>query len=136
MKKNDKSIDRLTSKQIKNLGLDEPSPDFTFKVMQSIALEPQPEIGIKPRKYWWLLVFVPVITAIAWYCMVTFKLIGYGLLVLTSAENNIKPYIASFIDLFAKLKSLTISPFLIVSFIAIISLLIIEDFTARMKHSS
>jgi len=136
MKKNDKTIDRLTSKQIRNLGLDEPSADFTLKVMQSIALERQPDIIEKPRKYWWLLVFVPLITAIAWYCMVTFKLIGYGSMVLTSTENNIKPYIASFIDLFAKLKSLTISPFLIVSFIAVLSLLIIEDLTARMKHSS
>jgi hypothetical protein len=133
MKKNDKILEQLTSRHIKSLGQDEPSADFTLKVMQSIAFEPQPEFVEQQKNYWWLLIFVPAITAIAWYCIVTLKLADYRLL---SLENNMKPFIAPFIELFSKLKGITLSPLLMVSFIAILSLLLIEDLTKRVKHSA
>ena len=133
MKKSDKILEQLTSRHIKSLEPDEPSADFTLKVMQSIALETKPEFVEQQKNYWWLLIFVPVLTAITWYCIVALKLAGYRLF---SLENNFKPFIAPFIELFSKLKGITLSPLLMVSFIAILSLLLIEDLTKRVKHSA
>jgi hypothetical protein len=133
MKKNEKSIEQLTSKYVKSLGQDEPSADFTLKVMQSIAFGTQPEFVEQQKNYWWLLIFVPILTAITWYSIVALKLTDYRLLPL---EYNMKPFIAPFIELFSKLKGITLSPFLMVSFIAILSLLLIEDLTKRLKHSA
>jgi len=133
--KKDKTIEKLTVLMIKNLGLDEPSADFTVKVMQSIALEAQPEYLVQ-RNYWWLLGLIPVFTAISWYFIVLFRLSGYVIQFLTSFLTIVQPFIAQFLSLFTQLKNLSISPLLLIGFIAVLSLLTIEELATRIKRSS
>ena len=76
MKENDNAIEKLTTDRIKKLGLDEPSADFTNKVMQLVVSE-QPSFAAKQRNYWWLLAFVPLLVSIIWYSIIFFHLTSY-----------------------------------------------------------
>jgi hypothetical protein len=130
--KNEKYLDEITSKHMKNMGLDEPSADFTLKVMQSIALAPQHQIAQK-QKYW-LLLFIPVLMGIGWYMIPSFNLSGYGHQLLFSVRDNIQPLVSSFSDFFSSLKN--ISPVIIISSLAVLLLLFIEELATRIKHTS
>ncbi|HEY4785265.1 MAG TPA: hypothetical protein VIH57_04420 [Bacteroidales bacterium] len=135
MKKNDKVMDKLTASRIKNLGVDVPSPDFTLKVMQTVV-SIQPAYAVKQRKYWWALVFVPVIIGIAWYSIIFFKLTGVVSQLWTFAISEGQGMVMTVISLFSPLKHLDLPPFLVVGFIAILLLLTIEELLKRAKQSS
>lgn len=131
MKKNEKNIDKLTSERIKNTGLEEPSTDFTWKVMQSIALVPQPKIETNHKRFWLLLV-IPVIIGILSGAIVALNLSQYLVNPWPSFMHSLHPFIASFVEIFTSLKS--VSPVIIFSFIAVVLLLVIEDFVRRNKQ--
>jgi len=129
--KNNKNIDELTSKHIKNLGLEEPSADFTSKVMQSVALLPQPEIKPKQFKYWYLLL-IPVIAGSIPVTIIAFNLEDFLAIHWLSFKNSVHPFISSFVEIISSLKN--VSPIIIISFTAVLLLLIIEEVYSRNKQ--
>jgi len=134
MKTNDKTIEALIAGKIKNLGLDEPSAEFTLKVMQVIA--EQPAISVKQRNFWWLLALIPILVGIGWYILLILKLTGYITRLWESIVSGIQPYVAAIISLPDQFKSIKISPLLFIGFVAIIMLLTIEELYSRAKHTS
>jgi len=134
MKTNDKTIEALIASNIKSLGLDEPSAEFTLKVMQSIA--EQPAISVTQRNYWWLLTLIPILAGIGWYILLILKLTGYITRFWESIVSGIQPYVNTIISLPDQFKSIKVSPLLFIGFVAIIMLLTIEELYSRAKHTS
>ena len=134
MKKNDKNMDKLLAGRIKNLGLEEPSADFTLKVMQSVA--EQPAFEVKQRNYWWILSLIPILVGICWYFLLIFELTGYVSRFWTSIISGVQPYINAFVSLTDQFKGIKVSPLLIVGFIAIMILLAIEELFSKAKRTS
>jgi hypothetical protein len=130
MMNNKKNIEELTSERIKNMGLEEPSADFTRKIMQSVALLPKPKVEKKQINYWYLSI-VPVIGLI-WLSLVVFKLTNYVIIYWQFFKNGIHPFITSMINIFSRLKN--VSPIIIISFIAVLILLVIEEVISRNKQ--
>jgi hypothetical protein len=134
MKKKDKAIEKLTFQVIKNLELDEPSSDFTKKVMQAVALEPQLHLN-KEKNYWWVLVFIPVIAAISFYLTGFLKMPE-----LTYFSNSFAAAIEASVNQFllwlASLKNINISSVLVIGFIAAVLLLTIEECIKWIKITS
>ncbi len=128
---NKKNIEELTSERIKNVGLEEPSADFTSKVMQSVVLLPQPKIEKKLINYRYLII-APVLIGLIWLSMVIFKLTDYIIMYWQFLRNGIRPLMTSLIDIFIQLKS--VSPIIIISFIAVLLLLVIEEVVSRKKQ--
>jgi hypothetical protein len=127
---NKKNIEELTSERVKNIGLEEPSADFTRKIMQSVVLLPQPEIKKKQINYWYLII-APIIGLI-WLSSVVFNLTNYVIIYWQFFKNGIHPFITSTINIFSQLKN--VSPIIIISFIAVLILLVIEEVISRNKQ--
>jgi len=127
-------MDKLLAGRIKNVGLEEPSADFTLKVMQSVA--EQPAFEVKQRNYWWILSLIPILVGICWYFLLIFELTGYVSRFWTSIISGVQPYINAFVSLTDQLKGLKVSPLLIVGFIAIMMLLAIEELFSKAKRTS
>jgi hypothetical protein len=134
MKKNNKTIEELTSRRIKNLGPDEPSADFTQKVMQSILIENRPVYSLPQRNYFWLMGLIPLIIIIGWYFLVVFQLTGYADRLWISVTKSIQLFLSIFLSFLIQLKNISIQPTILISFIAILFLLFIEEFLSRTKH--
>ena len=134
MKDNNKTIEEITSRWIKNLGPDEPSADFTQKVMQSILSENIPAYSSRKRNYLWLIGLIPVIIIISWYLLVIFHLTGYIDHLWISVTKFIQPIFSYTLSLFIQFKSISIPPSILISLVAILFLLIIEEFVSRTKH--
>jgi hypothetical protein len=126
-------MDKLLAGRIKNLGLEEPSADFTLKVMQSVA--EQPAFEVKQKNYWWVLSLIPVLVGICWYFLLIFELTGYVSRFWTSIISGVQPYINAFASLTDQFKGIKVSPLLIVGFIAIIMLLTIEELFSKAKRT-
>jgi hypothetical protein len=133
MKKNDKTPDKTTADRIKNLGLDEPSADFTNKVMQLIVSE-QPLYTEKPRNYWWLLLLIPVLSGIIGYSLVFFRLTGYISHFWDSLQSTINPFINTIISSADQFKHINLPAYMLLGFTAILALLTIEELISRTKH--
>ena len=131
---NDETIEEITSGWIKNLASDEPSADFTQKVMQSIISEKQPAYSSRQRNYFWLTGLIPVIIIISWCLLVIFHLTGYIDHLWISVTRFIQPVLSDILSLFIQLKSISIQPSILIGLIAILFLLIIEEFVSRTKH--
>jgi hypothetical protein len=134
MNKTDHSIEELTAKRIKKLGLDEPSANFTLKVMEHITLEKQPEILSQRINFWWF-ALTPVLAGITWYALVLLKPMGYFNKLWLSVLNFFQTFIDLFLSLVTNLKSISISPLLLVGFTAIFSLMTLEEIVHRMKRT-
>jgi hypothetical protein len=134
MKNNKKNIEELTSGRIKNLGFDEPSEDFTQKVMQSILTANQPVHSMRPKRYYWLMGLIPVIIIICWYFLVHFQLTGYIDRFWISVTNSIQTFLGKFLSFLTQLRNISIQPTILISFITVLSLLIIEEFVNRSRR--
>ena len=134
MKNNNKTIEDLTSRWIKNLRPDEPSADFTQKVMQSILSENLPAYSSRQRNYFWLIGLIPIIIIISWYFLVIFQLTGYIDHLWISVTKSIQPVLSALLSFYNQLKSISIQPTILISFLAILFLLIIEEFIGRTKR--
>ncbi len=134
MKNNDKINDTLTADRIKNLGLEGPSADFTFKVMQAVVSE-QPVYGVKQRNYWWLLTLIPVFVGIVWFSIVYFGLTVYISNFWVSVVSVVQPYANALVSMVKQVKHISIPMFLPIGFIAILTLLTIEELIGRTKHT-
>jgi hypothetical protein len=131
---NNKTIEEITSGWIKNLGPDEPSADFTQKVMQSIVIEKQPADSSRKRNYLWLTGLIPVVIIISWRLLVIFHLTVYIDRLWISVTRFIQPVLSDVLSLFIQLKSISIQPSILIGLTAILFLLIIEEFVGRTKH--
>ena len=131
---NNKTIEEITSGWIKNLGPDEPSADFTQKVMQSIVIEKQPAYFSRKRNYLWLTGLIPVVIIISWRLLVIFHLTVYIDRLWISVTRFIQPVLSDVLSLFIQLKSISIQPSILIGLTAILFLLIIEEFVGRTKH--
>jgi hypothetical protein len=134
MKNNKKNMEERTSSRIKNLGFDEPSPDFTQKVMQSILKADRPAYALRPGKSFWLMGLIPVIMIICWYLLVLFQMTGYIDRLWISVNNSVQLFLSRFISFFIQLKNISIQPTILISFITVLSLLIIEEVVSLTKR--
>jgi hypothetical protein len=134
MKNDKKNTEERTSSRIKNLGFDEPSPDFTQKVMQSILKADQPAYDLRPGKSLWLMGLIPVIMIICWYLLVLFQLTGYIDRLWISVNNSVQLFLSKFISFFIQLKNISIQPTILISFVTVLSLLIIEEVVSLTKR--
>jgi hypothetical protein len=132
MKENDKTIDKLSSLRIKGIGLDEPSADFTVRVMK--VIEEQPVYQTKQKSNWWMLSLVPVSIAVCSYIIVFFELSGPIYAFWTSFLDFSKPLASRFLSFLAQLKNINIPPMFLVGFLAILSLLAIEEIVGKLKR--
>ena len=133
MKENDNAIEKLTTDRIKKLGLDEPSADFTNKVMQLVVSE-QPSFAAKQRNYWWLLAFVPVLVGIIWYSIIFFHLTGYISHLWNVLAVNVQVFVITNISSVGQFRHISLPSYILFGFIAILALLTIEELISRAKH--
>jgi hypothetical protein len=134
MKNNKKNIEELTSSLIKNLGFDEPSADFTQKVMQSILETNRPAYSLRSEKPFWLMGLIPVIIIISWYFLVHFQLTGTIDRIWISVTNSIQLFLSNFLSFLIQLKNISIQPTIMIGFITVLSLLIIEEFVSWTRR--
>lgn len=126
-------IDKESSEWLKKLSLEEPSGDFSRNVMQSVyALENRKE---KAFNYWWFLSLLPLLVGVIWY-LFTIPVFAKNLTNWwTLALNYYNGINSSFGDFFSKIKGISISPMIILGFLAILSLLIIEDIFSKSRKT-
>lgn len=133
MKANDEITDALISKSIKELGLDEPSADFTSNIMQAVSA--QPAIAPKQDQYWWWLSVIPVMGVIAWFVLYGSMLTGYISQFWESLGSLVHPYIQAVTSFPEHVKNMKVSPLLLAGFLAIVVLLTIEELQRKAKHT-
>lgn len=132
--KNNKTIDELTFRRIKNLRPDEPSVDFTQKVMQSILSEVKSSYTLPGRYRFWLMGLIPVILISGWYLFAILQWTGHIDTLWIAATALLQPLINIFRSLFMQLESLRIPPAILFIFVAILSLLVVEEFFDRKRQ--
>ena len=129
---NDKNIDQATSEWLKKLSLDEPSDSFLRNVMHSVyALEKKKSNDIN---YWWFLLLIPVLLAGCWYLSTLPAFVERLTEIWSGIQNYYYSLNADFGDIFTRLKKITISPVVILIFLAVLSLLIVEDIFSKSRH--
>ena len=132
--KNNITIEELTFRRIKSLGPDEPSADFTQKVMQSISWENRSAYSLQRKNYFWMIGLISVIIIIGGFFLAIFQWPGYIDRLWVSLTEFLQPILNSFQSISVQLRNLSIQTTILISFIAIFSLLIIDEFVKRIKH--
>lgn len=130
MKKNDKNIEKLTSGLVKNLGVEEPSSDFTQRVMQVVLLEQKYS---SKKNYWWLFITIPVFFAVGWYIVELYDLQIFIHMYLSNITNLFKDTLNTVLSSF---NGIRLHPTYYISFIAILLLLTIEETLRRREIGS
>jgi hypothetical protein len=130
---NDKDITAATSKWLQKLSFDEPSENFQKNIMQSVfALERKKEND--NLSYWWFLLLIPAFVAGGWF-LSTISGISVNL---SGAWQSIQEYYFSVNtgmgEFFNRIKSINISPAIILIFLAVLSLLIVEDIFSKSRQ--
>lgn len=135
MMENDVNIDKLTARWLKKIEPEEPSDTFANSVMQSVfALKV--EKPFNRANYWWFLLFIPVLVAGGWYLSTLPEFVTKVAAIWESILNYYHGLNAYFASIFIRIKSMTISPMIILGFLAVLSLLIIEDVFSKNRDSS
>lgn len=130
----DKNIDRATSGWLKKMTLDDPSDNFSKNVMNSIyALDARSSED--HFNYWWLLLLIPVFGAGGWYLSTLPEFLAKFTNVWTSITEYYNSLNSGFGEVFGSLKGISISPIVILIFLAILSLLIIEDIFSKSRQN-
>lgn len=133
MMENNKEFDSVASEWLKKLPLDEPSDNFSLNVMQSVyALESNKEKG--GFNYWWLLALIPVLAGLGWYLSSAPAFSEYFSSIWDSFQDYYNSLNVSFGEKVGSVKNISISPLVILGFLAILSLLVIEDIF-KSKHT-
>lgn len=136
MNNNEKTIEELTFRRIKNLGPDTPSADFTQKVMQSIMAEKRPVYSPARIKYLWLTTMILVVFIICWYLVTKFHWSGYLDRFWIAVFDFLQSIVNVFLSISDQFKSVDMQPMVLISFVAMFSLLIIEEFIRRTKRAA
>ena len=134
MKKN-KTIDELTFHHIKSLGFDEPSAGFTQKVMQSVSKEYQTIHTEKKRNYVWLISLIPLSIILGWSLLAMLDGTAYVYRLWITATSSLQSIFSLFSPVSHQLKNLSVQPMIVIIFIAMLSLLVIEEFISRAKKT-
>jgi len=136
MMKDDLNIDNISAKWMGKAGLDEPSVFFTDNVMQHVLELSQAKPPINKFVYLWYLLFIPVLIAGGWYL----STIPEFMLKISTLWKGIQDYYLTLniglANTVHHIKSITISPIIVLGFLAVLSLLIIEDIFSKTKTSS
>jgi hypothetical protein len=132
--KNNKTLDELTFRRVKNLRPDEPSVDFTQKVMQSILSAVNPSYTLPRRYNFWLMGLIPIFLIGSWYLFAILQWTGYIDTLWIAAAALLQPLISTFRSLFIQLETLRIPPATLFIFVAILSLLVAEEFLGRKRQ--
>lgn len=129
----EKDIDLATSGWLNKMTLDDPSENFSRNVMSSVyALETKTsEDNIN---YWWFLVLIPVLVGGGWYLSTLPEFMAKLTQIWNSTAEHYNSLNSGFGDFFGRFKDLSISPVVILIFLAILSLLIIEDIFSKSRH--
>jgi hypothetical protein len=129
----DNDIEKASSDWLKKLSPEEPSGNFTRNVMQSIyALESRKE---RYFNYWWFLTLLPVFVGGIWY-LTTIPAFTTRMMAWWEAVVNYYQALDSYFgDVLSKVKSISISPVIILGFLAILSLLVIEDIFSKSRNT-
>lgn len=128
---NDKEITAATSKWLQKLPFDEPSENFQRNVMQTIfALDAKKEND--SLSYWWFLLLIPAFVAGGWFLSTSISVN------LSGAWQSIQEYYFSINsgmgEFFHRIKSINISPAIILIFLAVLSLLVVEDIFSKSRQ--
>jgi hypothetical protein len=134
MKTDDKAIEERTFSWFRKLKPDEPSAEFTQKVMQAILSTSRPSYLLRRKNYLWAIVLVPVIIIISWGFIVIFNGKEYMDRLWIDVHDSIQPFLDMFRSIFSQLKDISIQSTIFVSFLVILSLLVFEEFLSRMRH--
>ena len=131
----EKSLDQITGKILKQSGIGEPSVQFTDRVMESIlaAQVPVERTVVRKLQYLWLVLILPVIAALVWYLSshaVAFKKVMLYVEPLSILFNAVTSAFAGF---FSMIGTISISPFILKAGLAISFLLVIESFYTIRK---
>ncbi|MBN1416405.1 MAG: hypothetical protein JW973_14980 [Bacteroidales bacterium] len=132
--KNESKTEELTFRRIKDLGPDEPSADFTQKVMQSVLSENLQAYAPRRRRHLWLIGLIPAILIISWGIITILQRTEYIDRLRASIKEVIQPFLDSFLLIIVHIKTLSIHPTILISFTVILSLLIVEEFFSSMKQ--
>ncbi len=134
MLRNDDELDRLTGELMRKSGTEEPSINFTESVMQSVKAVQAPVREINILKYFWTLPFIAITIVGGWYLFTlssfTDRLLKYydaGI----ALSSNVFAFSVQFIQ---GVKNFTYSPIILISFIAALSLLLIDFIYSRKKY--
>lgn len=134
MTENESNIDKLTAGWLKQMNPEDPSSGFSGKVMQSIyALKGEKDPG--KHNYWWFLLLIPIFAAGGWYIS---TIPAYAIRINDIIHTITEYYYsmnASFGEIFTRIKSISISPLLILGFLALLSLLLIEDIFRKSRNT-
>lgn len=133
MMENDKDIDLATSEWLKKLPFEEPSDAFSRNVMNSVYALETKKVNDN-ISYWWFLLVIPVLIAAGWY-LSTVPSFGNRISeIWGTAQANYTALNTEVGSIFIYLKTMTISPFIILIFLAALSLLLIEDIFSKSRH--
>jgi hypothetical protein len=131
----EKYIEKLTGDHIKMVGYADPSFDFTGMVMKSIALKAVVKEEPWIKRYWWSITIIPLMGIVTWFLSSIINLKAMFISLQLTVNTIINPFYDMMIGLGTSLKNMSISPFILVSFTAILLLLVIEELVARMKRT-
>jgi len=133
MMENETNIDKITAGWLKKVKAEEPSDRFAVNVMQSIY-KLQNEKSSDEINYWWFLILIPVFVAGGWYLSTLPAFMAKLSEIWITSLNFYNSLNSSFGEMFSNLKNITISPFVILGFLAILSLLVVEDIFSKSRH--
>ncbi|HEX3008801.1 MAG TPA: hypothetical protein VHO90_14430 [Bacteroidales bacterium] len=132
MMENNRDIEEAVSGWMKKLSFDEPSKGFSGDVMQSVyALN---KSKAKNRFGYWFLVLVPILAACGWYLSLQPAFVAKFKIIWSEVQNYYDTLNSSVGEMVGQLKDISISPIVILIFMAILSLLIIEDIFSTKRH--
>jgi hypothetical protein len=115
---------------------EEPSDQFTNHVMQSVLALSTEEKKVARNGYYWLLMLLPFLIALGWY-ITTLPELSIKMLKVWVAVVQYYTLINSNINnVFTHFKNITISPLLILGFLAILTLLLLDDIFIKAKGAS
>lgn len=132
---NDKHIDRVADEWLKKMSLDDPSENFSRNVMQSVfTLSRESAKKDDNINYWWFLLLIPVFAAAGWYLSTIHGYAEKFSLIWTSIQSYYFSLNSGFGEFFSRVKGISISPVIILVFLAILSLLVIEDIFSKSRQ--
>ena len=134
MKNNINNLDELTFKRIQNIRLDEPSQEFTQKVMQTILLKNASANSIKNRSYYWMIAIIPTFIFIVLYSIRIFHWTDIMNRLLFSSIKSMEVFLALLNSFLLKIKNIHIHSTIMLSSCAVLFLLLIEEFLRRFKY--
>ncbi len=135
MVQDENGLDQITGKVLKQTGYNEPTGQFTDRVMESILLAhiPVEKSTAKRQQYLWFLLLIPILAAAGWYLSTDAGALKKLIVYIEPLSIIFHSFIAAFTGLFSIVDSISLSPFVLKTGLAISFLLVIESFYTKRK---